>query len=212
MTKTFEKWKIDELHQQFGLNRVFYNFALLTDWLTIDTHTLTETDRQALEKIRIELSENAENWNEDELKFFFISHLVSIADLKTSSIKIFTQRPLTALVNDIKLSGIVDFVMATGIAEPQEPYFFLHEYKQERKGSNDPLAQLLAEMLVAQHLNHEPRPIYGSYVMGRFWFFVVLIGNHYAVSEAFTATNTDILQIMLILRKTKQLIEEWTPA
>lgn len=209
MTKTFEKWKIDELHQLFGLNRVFKNFEPLDEWIDSQPDTITVGDRQALEKIRIDLSENAENWNEDELKFFFISHLISIADLKTRSVKIFTQRPLTALINGIKLTGIVDFVMATGIAEPQEPYFFLHEYKQERKGSNDPLAQLLAEMLVAQHLNHEPRPIYGCYVMGRFWFFVVLAGTNYAVSDAFTATSTDLLQITCILRKIRQLIEGW---
>lgn len=181
MTKTFEKWKIDELHQLFGLSRVFPDFEPLSNWLDTETAELTQTDRQALEKIRIDLLENAENWNEDELKFFFISHLVSIADLKTRSVKIFTQRPLTALINGIKLTGVVDFVLATGIAEPQEPYFFLHEYKQERKGSNDPLAQLLAEMLTAQHLNHEPRPIYGCYVMGRFWFFVVLTGTRYGI-------------------------------
>ena len=207
MTKTFEKWKIDELHQLFGLNRIFQQFEPLADWLDTKPNTLSETDRKALEKIRVELSENAENWNEDELKFLFISHLISISDLRTGLVKIFTQRPLTALINGIKLTGIVDFVMATGIAEPQEPYFFLHEYKQERKGSNDPLAQLLAEMLVAQHLNHEPRPIYGCYVMGRFWFFVVLAGTQYAVSDAFTATSTDLFQITLILRKIRQLIE-----
>jgi hypothetical protein len=210
MTKTFEKWKIDELHQLFGLNRIFHDFEPLAHWLNTGPNTLTESDLQALEKIRIELSENAENWNEDELKFFFISHLISIADIKTNSVKIFTQRPLTAFINSIKLTGIVDFVMATGIAEPQEPYFFLHEYKQERKGSNDPLAQLLAEMLVAQHLNQEPRPIYGCYVMGRFWFFVVLLGTNYAVSDAFTATNTNLVQITLILRKIRQLIEGFT--
>ena len=207
MTKTFEKWKIDELHQLFGLNRFFPDFEPLADWLDTEVVELTQNDRQALEKIRIDLLENAENRNEDELKFFFISHLILIADLKTRSVKIFTQRPLTAFINGIKLTGVVDFVLATGITESQEPYFFLHEYKQEHKGSNNPLARLLAEMLTAQHPNHEPHPICDCCVMGRFWFFAVLVGTRYGVSDAFTATNTNLLRITLILRKVRQLIE-----
>ncbi len=207
MTKTFEKWKIGELHHTFGLKRHFEGFALLDTWL-LSQSKFDVSEEKALRKLAKELSINAENWNEDELKFMFISQLIAIADLQTPLFKIFIQRALSAEINGIKINGIVDFVIAKGIDEPENPFFFLHEYKQEKKGANDPLAQLLAEILAAQARNENNMPIYGCYVMGRFWFFVVLQGNEYAISDAYTATQDDIFQIVSILRAVKTKIEE----
>lgn len=62
--------------------------------------------------------------------------------------------------------------------------------------------------MVAQVQNENDMPVYGCYVMGRFWFFVVLYGNEYAVSDAYTATQDDIFQIVSILRAVKVKIEE----
>ncbi|WP_143090950.1 hypothetical protein [Thermoflexibacter ruber] len=206
MTKTFEKWKIGELHHTFGLRRHNENFAPLDTWLASQT-TFDSTEEKALRKLAKELSINAIIWNEDELKFMFISQLIAIADLQTAHAKIFTQRPLSAEVNGIKINGIVDFVIANGIDEPEHPFFFLHEYKQEKKSANDPLAQLLAEMLVAQAHNGD-NTLYGCYVMGRFWFFIILEGKDYAVSNAYNASDEDIFQIVSILRAVKTKIEE----
>lgn len=207
--KTFEKWKIDELHQTFGLTKQKQTSALLQAWLQADTKSINTQEQQTLERLSIELLENADYWNEDELKFMFIGQLIAVADLKSDKFKIFTQRAMSAEVQGIKLSGVVDFVLATGIAEPQQPFFFLHEYKQERKGSNDPLAQLLSEMLVAQTLNQTPKNIYGCYVLGRFWFFVVLEEKGaYSVSNAYNASEKDdILKIVAIIRQAKQYFE-----
>ena len=205
--KTFEKWKIGELHHTFGLQRHYEGFALLDTWLA-SKNNFDTIEEKALRKLAKELSINVENWNEDELKFMFISQLVAIADLQTSSFKIFTQRPLSAQINGIKINGIVDFVIARGIDEPEKPFFFIHEYKQEKKGANDPIAQLLAEMLAAQAHNESDASLYGCYVMGRFWFFVVLQGNEYAISNAYNASDDDIFQIVSILRAVRVKIEE----
>ena len=35
------------------------------------------------------------------------------------------------------------------------------------------------------------QPVYGSYVIGRWWFFVVLNGSEYTISRAFDCTLPD---------------------
>lgn len=198
--KTFEQWSIGELHHAFGLTRHYKGFALLDTWLS-SQHPLSEEDRSRLEELKEDLIYNADLWNEDELKFFFISPLIQVCRLKSEHYKIFTQRSISASLHKIRLSGVVDFVIAQGIDEPEHPYFFLHEYKQEKKRRGDPLAQVLAAMLAAQALNQADFPLYGCYVQGRFWFFVVLQGTEYAVSDALTATQDDIFQVVNILRE-----------
>jgi hypothetical protein len=208
MAKTFEKWKIDELINTFGLKRNREaNYQPLVDWLQ-SSSVITEAEKIALEEIKEDLQDNAEYWNEDELKFFFISPLLKIVNLKSPYYKIFTQRPISVEINHVKMNGIVDFVLAKGEAEPQKPYFFIHEYKQEKKSANDPIAQLLAEMLAAQAQNESEMPLYGCYVMGRFWFFIVLEGNEYAISNAYNSSDEDIFQIVNILRAVKTKVEE----
>ncbi|MDX2303895.1 MAG: hypothetical protein NW226_13900 [Microscillaceae bacterium] len=206
MSKSFENWKIGELMETFGLSRIYHSFTLLQIWLMAENE-INAQEHKALDSLKEQLIRNAENWNEDELKFMFISPLILLADLQSEKCKIFTQRRISAEVQGIRLNGIVDFVLATGIDEPKKPFFFLHEYKQEKKRDNDPLAQLVAEMLAAQALNETPKPLFGCYVLGRFWFFVVLKDKNLEVSLAFDATQEDIFRIFKMLRWVKEQIE-----
>ena len=56
---------------------------------------------------------------------------------------------------------------------------------------------LLDEMLAAQTLNNNNRYVYGCYVIGRFWFFLILKEKEYIISKDFSITDeiTDILRI-----------------
>lgn len=204
--KTFENWTIGELYHSFGLEQV-EEMPLLDEWLSAEI-PCTDLETEQLNKLSKKLQNNANIWNEDELKFFFISPFISIVDLSSKHYKAFTQRSISTKLNDIKLNGIVDFVLAKGIDTPEKPYFFLHEYKQEKKGSNDPLGQLLVEMLAAKTLNADNLPMYGCYVIGRFWFFIVLQDNKYAVSNAYNGSDEDIFKIVSILRAIKIKIEQ----
>jgi hypothetical protein len=206
MAKTFEKWRIGELHHTFGIKQN-YKMPLLEEWLA-SRFPSKPTEIQRLNQLKENLQRKAHIWNEDELKFFFISQLIDVVNFVSEDYQVFTQRSLSAEVNGIKINGIVDFVIAKGIDEPEKPFFFLHEYKQEKKSANDPLAQLLAEMLAAQAQNESEMPLYGCYVMGRFWFFIVLEGNEYAISNAYNSSDEDIFQIVNILRAVKTKIEE----
>jgi hypothetical protein len=86
----------------------------------------------------------------------------------------------------------------------------LHEYKPEKTSGNDPLGQLLIAMVHAQSLNTAlDKPLYGCYTLGRFWFFVVLVGKEYRVSRAYDATQTEDLTAMVaILEKVKAYIHQ----
>jgi hypothetical protein len=80
MSKSFENWKIGELMETFGLMRVYNNFNVLADWEKAD-NKINHTENKTLDSLKEQLIRNAENWNEDELKFMFISPLVLLADL-----------------------------------------------------------------------------------------------------------------------------------
>ncbi|EDN69433.1 hypothetical protein BGP_0675 [Beggiatoa sp. PS] len=107
-----------------------------------------------------------------------------------------------------RLWGNADFLVASGTQSPKEPFFFIHEYKKQLDTSNDPLGQLLAEMVAAQKLNHHSHPIYGAYIIGRHWYFVILDNTSYAESLAYDATKAEITEIVSILRHTKTIIDQ----
>lgn len=203
----FESWETQDLEITFGLKRV-KNMPLLEDWLKSTTE-FDDYTKNNIEELRERIFDFVDFWNEDELKMQAISRILDIVKYTNEEYTVFSQRPIKATVNDIELYGRVDFMLAKGRQKPIQPYFFIHEYKQERKGDSDPKGQLLAELLAAQSNNENEFPMYGCYVVGRNWFFVVLEKNQYAVSNAFNASDSDIYQIIAILRKMKDYIKNW---
>ncbi len=205
--RKFEDWEYSQINKEFGYKRYYEGFSLLEAWQQTD-EPISESEKTALEKLAKWLFHNAEVWNEDELKFFFISPLINLVDFQHDRYKAFTQRKFAAVIGEWQVNGIVDFVVSTGEQHPEQPFFFLHEYKQERKRDNDPLGQLLIEMLVAQSQNETKLPLYGCYVVGRNYFFVVLNQMEYAVSPEFDASSNDIMSIFRMFRFVKHYIEE----
>ncbi|MEM7130049.1 MAG: hypothetical protein AAF702_27210 [Chloroflexota bacterium] len=98
-------------------------------------------------------------------------------------------------------------MVAQGRHSPQRPFFFLHEYKKEI-GQKDPLGQLMVVMVTVQLLNQDGHSLYGAYVVGRIWYFVLLNGRAYVVHCGFNAASEEIQQIFGILQNTKSIIEE----
>ncbi len=203
--KSFENWEYEEVQKYFGIQRL-KDYPLLNDWLTVPLE-LRDGEEKILERLRVRLLDHADIWNEDELKMFFISQLVDMVDFEQENYQPFSQRHLSAKIGELEVGGIVNFVVATGIQHPQRPFYCLHEYKQERKRERDPLGQLLMAMVVAQAKNQTNMPIYGTYIIGRNWFFVVLKDKTYATSDALIATRAnEIKQIFAMLRQTKVYI------
>jgi hypothetical protein len=203
----FQDWEYSQINKEFGLKRFYRNFPPLDKWLDSEA-PISKNEIERLVELKESLFINVEAWNEDELKFFFLSQLINLVNFQTEHYKPFTQRKMSAIIGDWEVSGVVDFVVSKGEQHPEQPFFFLHEYKQERRRDNDPLGQLLIEMLVAKHLNEELNQVFGCYVVGRNHFFVVLSENEYAVSDAFIATSDDIFGIFKALSYVKYQINE----
>jgi hypothetical protein len=63
-------------------------------------------------------------------------------------------------------------------------------------------------MVAAQAKNASAAlPIYGCYVSGRNWFFVLLEATTYCLSDAYVATSKDVYDIFAILKKCKFLVD-----
>lgn len=117
-------------------------------------------------------------------------------------------------------------MVAKGIFEPQKSFFFIHVpiaigNKREKYAANDPVGQLLTTLFAAQLLNKESDqpdlfnhnkknlivPMYGSYIMGRSWYFLRLKDTEYHISKAYDSTDPEDLNFILkLLKAQKEMI------
>jgi hypothetical protein len=207
-SKPFKDWQYEEINDTFGCNRKFEHplFVEFASMKLAANHAL----RPSVEDLRKLAFEYIDTWNEDEYKFMFISQLIGLIKFNSANYKIFTQRPMSFLYENgtKKTDGLVEFMLATGLQNPKKPHFFLHEYKPEKRRDNDPLGQLLIAMIASQNLNQDEKPIYGIYVNGRNWFFVILEDKTYYTSQAFSVDGEDIFTVAAILEYFKDKMEE----
>ena len=210
--KSFKFWKRYQVQEAFDLKRV-ETLERLTNWLTVDVTSITPTERERIEELQKLLRRNILDWNEAELKFNFLGPLMLIVNFYTEHYRPFAERSLTVKVGKETSSGYIDFLVASGEQVPKAPYFCLHEYKPEEGTSNDPLGQLLIAMVAAQQANQvieKQIPIYGTYTIGRNFYFVVLDDKKFAVSDSYPSTQEDIFEIFCIFRKLKVFLGELT--
>lgn len=204
------------LADRFGLTRTFQNTPLLTEWLEV-TGEINERDASILQESQTKLIENADSWNEEELKMQFISFIIFVAKF-SNRIRVYYDREISETIDGEFLLCKSDMMLSKGIGELiKTPYFFMHFYKKSfpllegRKGgySGDPIGQMLGGMLIAQAKNNNEKPIYGCYVQGRYWYFSILLGKEYVISNGYNSTTmSEIRQIIFILRKLNTIILE----
>ena len=187
--------------------------------------TVTEDDQKLINRLHAKLKLYVRSWNEEDLKIKFIGHLIEMVNFDDyeKGVTAFSERPLALTYNDLEINGIVDLMVATGLSIPRHPFFFIHEYKKEQYSSGDPVGQLLSTMFVAKELNQQPipqtlfnkekefsnAPLYGVYVSGRNWIFVILVKNKYYLSPFYDSTKMDdLLKIVKMLKAQKEMIFE----
>jgi len=203
---TFKDITRDILVEIFNLNQL-RKHELLTDWIEKSrTQTIDEFERRQLDNLQNKLIMRSSSWNEFELSEWFIGPVISMINFDTERISLFAGREIKAIINDIELSGKPDVMLAKGIDSPQIPYFFFHEYKRETDPNGKPQPQLLGAMLCAQELNNNQKPVYGIYVVGFDWKFVVLKGNEWSESKKFVTDDEEIFDIFKILKALKEII------
>ncbi len=212
VTKSFESWTTEELEDTFGLKRN-NRLATLHTWLQ-EKYDIPQAHQQQMAEMQEQLSPYIMMLNEADIKNYFIIRVILLVSFWHESYRAFYEYSLSAnkkdtLGNDILLKGRAEMLVAKGKQAAKTPFFFFHEYKpQIPKSKNDPQGQLLCSMLAAQVHNESEEPIYGCYVIGKIWQFVVLEGNQYAVSESFNAMNEDISGIYILMAACKRYIHQ----
>jgi len=188
----------------------------LENWVNSQAE-ISDLERQILLILQKGLIKNGHDWNKQELGLYFIGPLFSVVNFTTNQFNLFAARSFSGVVDGIELQGEPDGMVTSGFREPKKPYFCFQEYapffippdsRGIEVGDRDLAGQCLAAMLVAQELNETKYPVYGCYVAGYDWFFMVLQGKEYAVSTPFIAMRDGIFDIFRILRALRQIITE----
>lgn len=209
-TKKKQIWNEGLVMATFNLKRLrAENMALLTEWLSAECD-LSDIDWIFLEKLRTKAEIKIDAWNEEELKMKYLSFIVEYAGYDDDeAYNVYFERPISAEVAGVKINAVVDLMIAKGVREyVQKPYFCFHEYKREKKYSDDPIAQVLLAMLAAQENNKNGKPIFGAYILGRNWHFMAMENKAFAVSKGFDCTEKDDLRkILSVLRYFKSIIK-----
>lgn len=206
-----KQYKEAELIILFGLNRVIGNDSspLLQEWTQAET-VLSESETVLFSDIYEEARQNIAGWQEEDLKMKFISYVLLLAHLRHGKgYNTYFEKTVSATVENIFLKTKTDFMVAKGVLDiPQVPYFHFQEYKPQINPTGEPMAQLIEAFLIAQVQNANNKPLYGCEIIGGTWRFIIMEAKNYYVSKRYDCTEReDLLQIIAILRKFKEILE-----
>ncbi len=200
----FRDWTLTKLDKAFGLKQV-EECSWLAEWEAMHEE-ITDTEKYVLDLLQGPLAWAGKAWNETEIENKFISPLIILTKIDDKQFGYFLERPLQGTVGDYELSGIVDGMIASGFRDPDVPFFCMHEYKRSVDNEGNPDAQALAAMLVAREQNNNLQPIYGLYIVGLIWNFMVLHGPQYCISRNYDSSNDDIYDIFRRMKGLKHII------
>ncbi len=208
-TAAFKDWTLTTLDDAFGISQVLEQESQsMQAWLALSkTMEIDSFEEKSLLRLQKPLQWGGKGWNEVELENKFISPVILLTDFDDRKIGYFLERKLEGQVGNYFLSGIVDGMIARGFRDPHKPFFCLHEYKRSVDNDGQPDAQALAAMLVVQADEGGTKPIYGLYIVGLIWNFMVLEGNQYAISANYDASNDGLFELFKMLKALKQIIK-----
>ncbi len=208
MRKSFKYWTRQEIKKNFHLTQSD-SIPPLQEWIEVADITLSESEMNYLNHLLKRSLRYVDRWNETELREKFIIKIIELVDFEFEDLNChsFAERYLSAQVGDYTLYGYADWLVATGSQFPEVPFFFIHQYKPEGAKDIDGRGQLLATMLATNTLHKNTSPIFGTFVVGRLWFFLALEGLSFAETSAFDVLKIDDLyQVVKILKKQKSII------
>lgn len=196
-----------KMYKIFGLREVF-QMDLLDSWVSQE-NILSEQEKNVALFYQDRLLHNINSWNEHELSMGFIGPILHIINFQILyKLNLFAQRIISEQIGEYELIGKPDGMLASGYYEPETPYFAFQEYKRDLNNSGDPIGQNLAAMLVGQVKNGGNEPIYGCYVVGRLWYFMILKDKEFVISKSFSADDEDIFEIVKILKTLRDILFE----
>ncbi|OQY47021.1 MAG: hypothetical protein B6242_05920 [Anaerolineaceae bacterium 4572_78] len=200
----FSECTLLKLDKLFSLKQIRKS-PILDDWLN-QAIEIADWEEKVLHLLQETLILGVHDWNEFELSQRFIAPMFAIVHFTSESFNLFAERLFGGSVEDVEIQGKPDGIIASGLREPEKPYFCFHEFKRQHETRGDPAGQCLVAMLVAQELNEHKHPIYGCYVVGDTWRFIVLQDKEYCISNPYIAVRDDIFDIFRVLKALKQII------
>ncbi len=219
-SKNTTVWTLALLEETFGLQKLSAteDMPLLTEWLASEGE-LSDNENITLNELRLLIIDNVDDWDEEDLKMNVIVFILKMANYvqHKGKYRVFFDKFISATIDHHTLSSRPDMMLAKGVRnEVRTPYFCFHEclppyspqFGGNKGGDKDPRGQLLQDMLIAQTVNGSDMPIYGCYVTGRHWYFVVLIGSKYKISRSYdTSLLAELEQVVFILRHFWDILE-----
>lgn len=205
----FSEWTRYSLEKTFAVIQVANHQVWEGWWARSQQQTVDSFEQEYLARLQNILTYRVDDWNEAELAEQFIGPLLNLVNFNTQHFAIFAEREISAIIGDYELFGRPDAIIAQGRRVPEIPYFCFHEYKREFEPKGDPAGQVLVAMLVAQELNNHKIPIYGLYVAGDKWRFMLLKASEYYVSRSLVADSETIFTIFKLLKALKQTFSEF---
>jgi hypothetical protein len=216
MAKKIKSYIESELIELFGLERLAGNDShpAMEEWVNVKT-TLNDGEKYLFDLITDDLVRKIAGWNEEMLKMNFISPVLILGHItETKNYKTYYESLIEGEIDGTFLKVRTDMMIAKGILEtPKVPYFYFQaggvpQYKKVKDPKGDPTAQLLEAFLIAQEKNNNNKILYGCTVYGREWEFYIMEKRTYCISKAYNCTdNEDLMQIIAILRKFKEILE-----
>lgn len=221
----FQNWTKQDLRNYLQIMEL-PTHPLLTRWVDAPMESIAITEQEAyyLQYLQKNIVPFIDTWDEATLRYNFISQVVNLVGFISPKYQFsnFLEANIKAKYQNVVLKVRVEWMTALGFQKPSTPFFFIHEYKPQEGSRGDVVGQLVAAMVAAQAKNQLPRiptvfnpnpksfadePIYGCYILGRHWYFVVLKDTQYAVSRPYDAKQAAELQLIVkILKVEKQRI------
>ncbi len=202
--KVFRDCTLDWLEKTFNLEEIKH-LAQLDEWLA-QSAAISQFEHDYLLILQEDLDFNYRNWNEEELAQYFIGPILSLVRFSSKKFNLFAERPIEGIVQEWRLYGKPDGILASGRRVPEVPFFAFQEYKKMTDPDGDPAAQALAAMLVGQTLNASDTTMYGCHVIGGDWYFMTLNDDKYSISRDYSALSNEIFDIFKTLKTLKAII------
>jgi hypothetical protein len=135
------------------------------------------------------------DYQEEDLKIYFISTILKLVNFRLPEKRVrgFFEQKITYSNSRGVLNGTVDFVVAKGRKQAIKPYFFIQEFKQHT-GASDPEPQLVAELIAGLELTAVSE-IWGAYIVGNDWKFIILEKIEKDSYKYFVSQHFDSLKI-----------------
>lgn len=214
--KPFTDCSIVFLEKTFGLRQVT-ELDDMKSWIELSkSMEINQVELGVIPIFQKLLTTNAVSWHEQDLSLHFIGPILSLVGFtEPYRYNLFAERRIAASLKgvkgeDIHLFGKPDEMIASGFREPESPFFCFQEFKRETDPNGDPVAQNLAAMLVGQVINENSHPMYGCYILGRDWYFMVLKGTQYCISRGYDASTEHVFDLFRLLKALKQIVIKLT--